>query len=155
MFHWPYRRRGTGRRSDAFSPDADALKLPSAEILASMKNILSCTLLAALILAGGAIAQTPTPGDNTVVPSRSIRITAEQGHVIKETVLKDRPAESSGSGQSEAVIGDKVPASAQLQNFPETVFEKVPQVKMHKFYVANGQVVIVSPSDNTVADILK
>jgi hypothetical protein len=43
----------------------------------------------------------------------------------------------------------------QLQNFPETVFEKVPQVKMHKFYVAHGQVVIVSPSDNTIADILK
>jgi hypothetical protein len=129
--------------------------MPSAEILASMKNILSCTLLAALILAGGAIAQTPPPGDNTVVPSRSIRITAEQGHVIKETVLKDKPAESSGSGQSEAAIGDKVPASVPLQNFPETVFEKVPQVKMHKFYVANGQVVIVSPSDNTIADILK
>jgi len=122
-----------------------------------MKNILSCTLLAALILAGGAIAQTPTPtpGDNTVLPSRSVRITAEQGHVIKETVLKDKPAESSGSGQIEAAIGDKVPASVQLQNFPETVFEKVPQVKMHKFYVANGQVVIVSPSDNTIADILK
>lgn len=119
-----------------------------------LKKTLWTSLLGILILAGGAIAQTP-PGDNTVVPSRSIRITAEQGHVIKETVLKGRPTESSGSGQSEAAIGDKVPANVQLQNFPETVFEKVPQVKMHKFYVANGQVVIVSPSDNTIADILK
>jgi hypothetical protein len=122
--------------------------------LPSVKKIVWSGLLGFLMLAGGAIAQTP-PGDNVVVPSRSIHITAEQGHVIKETVLKDKPAESSGSGQSEAVIGDKVPASVQLQNFPETVFEKVPQVKMHKFYVANGQVVIVSPSDNTIADILK
>ncbi len=119
-----------------------------------MKKTVWSSLLGILILAGGAIAQTP-PGDNTVVPSRSIRITAEQGHVIKETVLKDKPAESSGSGQSEAAIGDKVPANVQLQTFPEAVFEKVPQVKMHKFYVANGQVVVVSPSDNTIADILK
>jgi hypothetical protein len=120
-----------------------------------MKNILMCTLLAVLILAGGAIAQTPPGDNNTVVPSRSIRITVEQGHVIKEIVLKDRPSESSGSGQSELAIGDKVPAGARLESFPETVWDKVPQVRMHKFYIANGQVVIVSPSDNTVADIIK
>jgi hypothetical protein len=131
------------------------LKMPLARAFAPMKNILMCTLLAALILAGGAIAQTPPGDNNTVVPSRSIRITAEQGHVIKEIVLKDKPGESSGSGQSEPAIGDKVPANARLQNFPETVWDKVPQVRTHKFYIANGQVVIVSPSDNTVADILK
>jgi hypothetical protein len=115
-----------------------------------------CGSLGLLILAGGAIAQAPSE-DKSAVPSRSVRITAEQGHVIKEIVLKDAPAAAparAGQG-SEPAIGDKAPSDVSLQTFPESVWQKVPQVRMHKFYIANGQVVIVSPSDNTVADIIK
>jgi hypothetical protein len=44
--------------------------------------------LAAGFLVGGAIAQT-SPDDKEPIPPRSIQLTAEQGHVIKEIVLKD------------------------------------------------------------------
>ena len=117
-----------------------------------MKRLFTIAALSTALLAGSAIAQAPAP--DSAVPSRSIKITAEQGYIIKENVVK-APA-TSGQGDSVKVeIGGKAPSSSTLQEFPQLVVEKVPAVKSHKFFVSNGQVVIVDPKDNTIADIIK
>ena len=122
-----------------------------------MKRMLTIAALSTALLAGSAIAQAPTPAQapaTSPVPSRSIKITAEQGYIIKENVVK-APA-TSGQGDSAKVeIGDKAPSGSSLQEFPELVVEKVPAVKGHRFFVSNGQVVVVDPKDNTIADIIK
>jgi hypothetical protein len=106
---------------------------------------------AAFLLIGSAIAQGPP--DEAVIPPRSIRLTAEQGHIIKEVVLKDMHA---GQGAKLTVaIGDKAPADIALENFPQLVVEKVPQLRAYKFFVADNQIVIVNANDNKVGDILK
>jgi hypothetical protein len=122
-----------------------------------MKRLFTIVALGAGLLAGSAIAQSPqTPPGSAPVASRSIKITAEQGYVIKENVLKGTATATSGqSGDSKIEIGDKAPSGAALQDFPDLVVEKVPAVKSHKFLVSNGQVVIVDPKDNTIADIIK
>jgi hypothetical protein len=107
--------------------------------------------LIVVLLSGQALAQAQP---DAVVPARSIQITAEQGHVIKETVLKDGNAKKQTGSAANAKIGDKAPAEASLQSFPPEVVEKVPQVRTHRFFIAGDQVVIVS-TDGTVADILK
>ena len=53
-----------------------------------MKRTAWVMALTAGFLLGGAIAQTP-PDDKEPIPPRSIQLTAEQDHVIKEIVLKD------------------------------------------------------------------
>jgi hypothetical protein len=53
-----------------------------------MKRAALAMALVAGLLVGGAIAQTP-PDDKEPIPPRSIQLTAEQDHVIKEIVLKD------------------------------------------------------------------
>ena len=53
-----------------------------------MKRVVLAMALTAGFLVGGAIAQTP-PDDKEPIPPRSIQLTAEQDHVIKEIVLKD------------------------------------------------------------------
>jgi hypothetical protein len=53
-----------------------------------MKRAALVMALTAGFLVGGAIAQTP-PDDKEPIPPRSIQLTAEQDHVIKEIVLKD------------------------------------------------------------------
>jgi hypothetical protein len=120
-----------------------------------MKHLFTIAALSTALLAGSAIAQAPAPApDSAPVASRSIKITAEQGYVIKENVVKV-PA-TSGQGDSAKVeIGEKAPNSSTLQDFPQLVVEKVPAVKGHKFFVSNGQVVVVDPKDNTIADIIK
>ena len=36
-----------------------------------------------------------------------------------------------------------------------TLAEKVPRAKLHKFYVTANAIVLVSPSDRKVADVIK
>ena len=123
-----------------------------------MKRLFTIAALSTALLAGSAIAQAPAPQapapDGATVPSRSIKITAEQGYVIKENVVK-APATSGQGDNAKVAIGDKAPSGSSLQEFPQIVVEKVPAVKSHKFFVSNGQVVVVDPKDNTIADIIK
>src|SRR5262245_24984005 len=100
-----------------------------------------------------AIAQTPSQ-DKDVIPPRSINLTAEQSYIIKEIVLTETRAEQAPPN-AETKIGDRVPDDVKLQAFPKLVAEKVPQVKTYKFFVIQNQVVVVSPQDNVVADIIK
>ena len=37
----------------------------------------------------------------------------------------------------------------------ERVGNKVPQIKSHEFFVKGNRVVIVSPKDNTIADVIE
>jgi hypothetical protein len=115
-----------------------------------MKRAVLAIALVAVFFVGGAIAQ-PPPDDQEAIPPRSIQLTAEQDHVIKEIVLKDTYIE--GARSTEIGIGDKVPQH-RLQNFPPLVAEKVPQVRTYKFFITENQIVVVSPQ-NIIADIIK
>jgi hypothetical protein len=108
---------------------------------------------AAGLLVSVAIAQTPSQ-DKDVIPPRSINLTAEQGYIIKEIVLTEMRAEQAPPND-EIKIGNKVADDVKLLAFPKLVAEKVPQVKTYKFFVTQNQVVVVSPQDNVVADIIK
>ena len=130
-----------------------------------MKKVLTIVSLATVLLAGGAIAQSPTPSQTAPqeapIPQRSIKLTAEQSYIIKENVIPGGQANAAkstgttGSSASKVEIGGKAPSGAALQDFPDLVQQKVPAVKNYKFMLADNQVVIVDPKDNTIADILK
>ena len=66
--------------------------------------------LAAGFFVGGAIAQPPS---NDTIPPRSIQLTAEQDHVIKEIVLKDIHIEQVPRS-AEIKIGEKVPPNIEI-----------------------------------------
>ena len=126
-----------------------------------MKRTLAVLALSTALLAGSAIAQSPTQGiappggspRQPAVPQRSIKITAEQEYVIKENVKDVHVAPATGVTNVE--IGGKAPANVELHEFPKIVLEKVGAVKMHKFFIAENQIVVVDPKDNTISDIIK
>lgn len=118
-----------------------------------MKRAVLAIALAAGFLVGGAIAQSPSD-EKAAIPARSIQLTAEQDHVIKEIVLKDMHVEQAPRS-TEIKIGDKVPPNIELHAFPPLIAEKVPQVSTHKFFITENQIVIVNPQDNKIADIIE
>jgi hypothetical protein len=101
--------------------------------------------------AGEAHAQTSP--QQPVAASPKLNLTLEQRHVIRE-IIKDMKPQSTG-GEIKADVGDKIPSDIQAQAMPTQVAQKVPQVKAHEFFVADGQIVIVDPKDNRIADIIK
>lgn len=131
-----------------------------------MKRVITIVSLAAALLAGTALAQSPPSPSQTApqeapIPNRSIKLTAEQGYIIKENVIPggadnaNKSGGTTGSANGKFEIGGKVPASAELKDFPDIVQQKVPAVKTYKYMISDNQVVIVDTKDNTIADILK
>lgn len=117
-----------------------------------MKTLLY--LIAFSLAFGGVTLSQTRPTDPDVVPARSIKLTAEQGHTIKELIKDMKPAPASITENDAIKIGGKLPANVQLSDFSDEIKERVPAVRTHKFFMMGERVVIVHPNDNLVADIL-
>jgi hypothetical protein len=96
-------------------------------------------------------AQAPSQEPAAVSPK--LNLTLEQRHVIRE-IIKDMKTEPVAAG-AQAAVGDQIPQDINLQPMPSDVAQKVPQVKTHRFFVAGGQIVIVDPKANMVAEVIK
>jgi len=84
------------------------------------------TLAAALIcISSAASAQAPvTPPSSDTTPT--VKLTAEQHHVIKEIVLKDMNV-AKASGNTPSTVGATVPEDVQLHQFPPEIANRIPQ----------------------------
>jgi Protein of unknown function (DUF1236) len=87
-------------------------------------------------------------------PAAKINLTMEQRHIIKEIVLKDLKPKKATTALPLAV-GDAVPSGVEVQPFPAEISEKVPQVSSHTFFVKDDQVIVVSPKDNKISDVIE
>jgi hypothetical protein len=85
---------------------------------------------------------------------RTINLTQEQRFIIKENV-KDLKLTKAQANATET-IGDRVPDDIELHPMPPEIGNKVPQAKSHSFFVKDGDnaIVLVSPSDRRVADVI-
>lgn len=85
--------------------------------------------------------------------TRTINLTAEQRHTVKEIILKEQNVAKVDANLSTA-IGDVLPAGVITHSFPADLGEKVPQVKSHVFVVKGNEVIIVNPRDRTVQEVI-
>jgi hypothetical protein len=108
-------------------------------------------LCAVLLIAVPGYAQTPNPG----VPAgtRTVNLTLEQRHVIRELV-KELKVDSSGQDLKVAP-GDEIPGEVALQPVPALIGQKVPQIKAHRLYVTQSQILIVDPQDKKVVEVIE
>ena len=134
-----------------------------------MTKFLSAALLAPVLLVGGPILieSSGTAGLLVVVRdtiaqqqeapisiSRTINLTQEQRHIIKEIVLKDMNV-TKAPDNVDVTLGGPVPQGVSVQAFPAELSQRVPSLKSHSFFVKGDQVVVVDPKDNTIADVVK
>jgi hypothetical protein len=85
---------------------------------------------------------------------RTINLTQEQRFIIKENV-KDLPLPKAPSNAPET-IGDMVPQTVELHSMPPQAAKRVPQARSHLFFIKEGNnaIVLVSPNDRRVADVI-
>ncbi len=124
-----------------------------------MRNLLTVlSAAAALVVGQPAMRAQVTPAvpstQEEVPPAPKINLTMEQRHIIKEIVLKDLKPKKV-TAELSLSIGDPLPSNVEAQPFPSEVYGKVPQVKSHAFFVIDERVVVVSPKDNKIADIIE
>jgi hypothetical protein len=117
--------------------------------LASGASSLLC--IAMLWSAAGHAQQTPNPG--VPASTRTVNLTLEQRHVIRELVSDLKVARA--SEDSKVAAGDDVPFKVTLHPIPPLIGQKVPQIKAHRFYVTQSRVVIVDPQDQKVVEVIE
>jgi hypothetical protein len=85
---------------------------------------------------------------------RTINLTQEQRFIIKENV-KDLGLAKAPADAPET-IGDPVPQNIELHSLPPEVAAKVSQARSHSFFIKDGNnaIVLVSPNDRRVADVI-
>ena len=86
---------------------------------------------------------------------RTINLTQEQRFTIKENV-KDLGLPKARKDAPETV-GDSVPQNIELHPLPPEVATKVPQARSHSFFIkeSDNAIVLVSPNDRRVADVIR
>src|SRR5262245_60783373 len=101
-------------------------------------------------------AWTQGASDPVVAPApRTINLTQEQRFIIKEIVFKDLHVSKAQANAPEK-IGEVVPKDIVLHPMPPLLAEKVPQGRSHSFFVKeDNTIVLVSPNDNRVADVIR
>jgi Protein of unknown function (DUF1236) len=111
------------------------------------------TGLSIVLGSSGVIAQTQ-PATPPLPPLPRLTLTAQDEYVIRENLLKDTSLPRQES--SPDTIGDVVPQNIKLDPLPAEVVQKVPKAAAHKFFIKDDEtVVLVSPSDRRVADVIK
>jgi hypothetical protein len=103
-------------------------------------------------------AQAQAPATEPVLTKRTINLTEEDRHTIREIVLKDSKV-APDTRPLKIAIGDEVPKEITTYEFPELAGNKISALKSHRYFIKDGGVIIVSGgssgSDARVADIVK
>ena len=108
------------------------------------------------VIGATAHAQTPpaTPPQQQLPPTTpKLNLTLEQRYTIKE-IIKDVKADGAPANV-QAAVGEPIPQGVSPQPMPTAVAQKVPQVKAHRYFLTEEQVVIVDPKDNKVVEVIK
>jgi hypothetical protein len=93
-----------------------------------------------------------TTAQEPAIVSPKVNLTLEQRYIIKEIIKNMKIEPVLAKVQA---VGDQIPHNIRLQPMPSYVAQKAPQIKMHKFFITDKQIVIVDPKDNKVADFIK
>jgi hypothetical protein len=110
---------------------------------------------AAFLRADVQFAQAPAPGTEPMISSqRTINLTQEDRHTIKEIVLKDLNVQKEADSVK-AAIGDPAPTGVTTHEFPALLANKIPALKTHTYFVKGDEVVVVDGKAGKIADIVK
>ncbi len=93
------------------------------------------------------------PGGQPPAATRTVNLTVEQRHIIRELVREEKVAPA--TVDAKVAAGETVPQQVQLHPIPTLIGQKVPQVKSHRFFVTREQIVLVDPTDNRIADVIE
>ena len=95
-----------------------------------------------------------TPGEPVIPTSRTVNLTEEHRHTIREVILKD-VAGPRTERQVSLAIGERVPDGVVFAPFPPVVSEKIPSLRASAYFVSGDTVVIVDPEDKRIAEIVR
>ena len=107
-----------------------------------------------ITLCSSSVGVQAQPSTEPAVPPRPrLTLTAEQEYSIREIIKDVKVAKQKSATET---VGDSVPENVKLYPLPLEIEQKVPQAQSHEFFVEDDDtIIVVSPSDRRIADVLK
>jgi hypothetical protein len=87
--------------------------------------------------------------------AKKIELTREQRATILRAVSQRTTTGSRSGTQIRVSVGEQVPPTVELQSFPETIIQEVPVVREYRFFLNDGEVVLVDPAERRVVEIIR
>jgi hypothetical protein len=84
------------------------------------------------------------------------KFSSAQRDLIRKQVVRRTPSTTKTITTTTTVtIGEPVAPSVTLEEFPETVYNDVPEVRTYRYFRNNEDLVVVDPSDRHVVDVIE
>ena len=99
-------------------------------------------------------SQAPSTQEPLASSRRTVNLTEENRHVIREIVLKGSKIKPE-IGTARPQIGDIVPTSVTTYDFPPEVSSKIAALKSYRYFIKDDTVVIVETAESKIADVVK
>jgi hypothetical protein len=96
-------------------------------------------------------------GSASIAPAarqRATKFSQQERDVIRKQ-MPSRPMRSPSTTTREMTIGEEVPSSVTVEEFPETVYREVPEVRSYRYYRTDRNVVVIDPDRRTVVDVIE
>jgi ABC-type sugar transport system substrate-binding protein len=110
------------------------------------------TIATALVVASAGMAL--AAGAASTAPKDQLSLTSAQEHSIVQSLNKSAKKEAAPAG-FKASVGQTVPNTIALHNFPSDAASQVPAVKPYDYAMLQGQLLIVNPQDKKIIDVIK
>ena len=122
-----------------------------------MRHLVTMATLAVLSTGGIALAQTPAPG---AAPSNGaaesiqprLNLTQQQKQAV-DRGLSGQPSQHA-TADLKMRVGEPLPSSMTPQDMPNSVTQQVPETKSYKFVKLPDRVLMVDPTDRSIAEII-
>ena len=118
-----------------------------------MKSRIVLAVPATVLFLMTSFVDAQTPAEPETGGTRTVNLTMEQRHIIKEFV-SDLKVEKAPAGVKVSV-GEQVSDNVRLQALPAEVGQKVPQVRSHMLFVSQDRVVLVDPSNKKISEVIE
>jgi hypothetical protein len=116
-------------------------------------------MLAFLGSIGAAEAQlaptTPAAPGAVIDPKAGLQLSPQQRSMIFQSVSREKDKVKLPPGQINASVGAELPASIELYTVPDPVAAEIPNAKLYKYTVVNGEVVLVDPTSMKVVEVIR
>jgi hypothetical protein len=121
----------------------------------TMFNRVKKAVLLALLVAGSVPTPSSPQGEPNEAAQSEINLTMDDRHILKEYLFKSSIELKHSVMGIEWERGSVVPHHVELRAFPVEVVKKLSQVKAYRFLLTENAIVIISPENRKVVEVIK
>jgi hypothetical protein len=111
-------------------------------------------IVTVLPYSGSGSAAVTTSTQRTATSGSAPKFSAQQREVIRKQITS-RPMQGASRDTRELRVGQEVPSSIVVEEFPEVVYRDIPEVRSYRYYRTERNVVVIDPDRHTVIDVIE